>query len=72
MASNAFELDDGDRVVHDVNGKTGTVLNVEFLYEVVCGDGCCSECTGAEVTVMWDGEKEEDWDLAEDLSLLST
>ena len=69
MPMSDWEAEEGDRVVHDETGKTGTVVDVEFLTtQLSCG--CCYEPASAEVTVMWDGEKEEDWDLAEDLSLI--
>lgn len=69
MASTDWELDEGDRVVHDVSGKVGTVLDVEFrTFQLSCG--CCFEPAPAEITIMWDGEIEEDWDIAEDLTLI--
>ncbi len=69
MPMSDWDAYEGDRVVNDMSGKIGTVLDVEFrTVQLSCG--CCYEPASAEVTVMWDGEKEEDWDLAEDLSLV--
>ena len=69
MPMSDWEAEEGDRVVHDMTGKVGTVLDVE-LRTIQLSCECCYELASAELTIMWDGEKEEDWDSAEDLSLV--